>query len=112
MNKHIVMGVFAMGLAVVATDAFAEGREIYNWRASVDANSNAAQVSPAMEALMFPNQLREIYGWNDGTGVAISSREHTTTKADCVLARSYPKRSGGADLHKRVHANHDDSACR
>ena len=111
MKKYIVMGVFAMGLTVLAASGFAEGREIYNWRASVDAGSNAAQVSPAMEALMFPDQPGEIYGWNNGASAATSSREHATTKADCVMARSYPKRSGGADLHKRVHANHDDSAC-
>jgi len=97
MNKYIVMGVCALGLTVAVNNGFAE--------------SGHGHVSPEMEAIMFPDQSGEIYG-SKNKGTATSSREHATTPADCVMSRSYPARSGGIELHKRLHINHDDNACR
>ena len=112
MNKYIVMGVCVLGLAVTASNSFAESREIYNWKETATSVGGKAQVSPEMEALIFPDQPGEIYGWSNGKKMTSASREYATTSADCVMARSYPKRSGGIELHKRLHTNHDESACR
>ena len=34
------------------------------------------------------------------------------TVADCIMARSYPKRSGGIRLHKNLHPEHNETYCR
>ncbi len=112
MKKHMVMSMCALGLTIAASDTFAESREIYNWKANTTDESSKHLVSPEMEAMIFPDQPGEIYGWNNGKKMAAASREYATTPADCVMARSYPKRSGGIELHKRLHTNHDESACR
>lgn len=91
------MGVCALGLTLAANNVFAESRKNH--------------VSPEMETIMFPEQTGEIYSWNK-EGMVTSSRHHATTPADCVMAKSYPARSGGIELHKRLHTNHNDNACR
>lgn len=115
MKKYIVMGVFAMGLTVFAASGFAEGREIYNWKEETGVTSGGQQAASDMDDLIHPDSPGEIYNWKKGKKVSEASGVHETTVADCIMSRSYPKRAGGnggLELHKRLHTNHDDTACK